>query len=84
MSFKDSDFRSLVLTAENLKSYYGTSMSQDEIARDLIVDPGFVDQLQNLLQVVLMKMIVARRSLLTLASKRVDLFDPFMDDPLNW
>ena len=85
MSFKDSDFRSLILTAaENLKSYYGTSMSQDEIARDLIVDPGFVYQLQKLIASCINEDECSKKKSSDSGIKKVDLFDPFMDDPLNW
>lgn len=85
MSFKDSDFRSLVLTAaENLRSHYGASISRDEIARDLIVDRGFVNQLQTLIASCLDEDECSKKKSSDSGIKRVDLFDPFMDDPLNW
>jgi hypothetical protein len=70
MSFKDSDFRNLVLTAaENLRSHYGASISRDEIARDLIVDPVFVNQLQRLIASCINEDECEKTESLTLASK---------------
>lgn len=85
MSFKNSDFRNLVLTAaQNLRDHYGASISQNEIAKDLIVDPGFVNQLQKLI----VSCINEAESLKKRASdsdiKRVDPFNKYLDDPINW
>ena len=88
MSFKDSDFRSLVLTAaENLRSHYsdyGTSISQDEIARDLIVDRGFVNQLQTLIANCINEDESLKKRSSDSDLKRVDPFSQYLDDPLNW
>ena len=85
MSFKDSDFRSLVLTAaENLRSHYGESISPDEIARDLIVDPGFVDQLQKLIASCINEDDCIKKRSSDSDVKRVDPFSQYLDDPINW
>ena len=85
MSFKDSDFRNLVLTAaENLRSHYGASISQNEIAKDLIVDPGFVNQLQTLIASCINEDESLKKRSSDSDLKRVDPFSQYLDDPLNW
>ena len=85
MCFKDSEFRNLVFTAaENLRSYYPRLTSEDEIARDLIVDQGFVNQLQKLIANCINEDERSKKKSSDSGIKRVDLFDPFMDDSLNW
>ena len=54
MSFKDSDFRSLVLTAaENWRDHtrnlpYDVKLNPEKIARELVMNRDFVDHLQKL------------------------------------
>ena len=85
MSFKDSDFRNLVLTAaQNLRDYCGASISQNEIAKDLIVDPGFVNQLQTLIASCINEDESLKKRSSDSDLKRVDPFSQYLDDPLNW
>ena len=85
MSFKDSDFRRLALTAaENCRKHYEHEVSPHKIARELVVDQEFIDQLQ----VVISNCIKADRESRSRQPisdiKKIDLFDQFKDDPLNW
>jgi len=90
MSFKDSDFRKLVLTAaENWRDHtrnlpYDVKLNPDKIAEELIVNRGFVNQLQTLIASCINEDECSKKKSSDSGIKKVDLFDPFMDDPLNW
>ena len=85
MSFKDSDFRNLVLTAaENLRSHYGASISQNEIAKDLIIDRAFVNELQTLIASCINEDESIKNRSSDSDIKRVDPFSQHLDGPLNW
>lgn len=90
MSFKDSDFRSLVLTAaENWKDHarnlpYDVKLNPDKIAEELIINDGFVNQLQTLIASCINEDECSKKKSSDFQAKDPKLFHKYFDDPVNW
>ena len=85
MPFKDSDFRRLVLAASrDIKEAHKMSLSPDRVSAELVMNREFVNQLQAVIASCIEADSTIKSDKTESGIKKIDLFDSFKNDPLNW
>ena len=85
MPFKDSDFRRLVLSAsKDIKETHKKSLSSDRLSAELVTNREFVNQLQVVIASCIEADSTTKGDKAESGIKKIDLFDSFKNDPLNW